>query len=86
MRAWGKVLAQANAEWKFAPPDGFDFFRPRGWSTTVRRPFFVEARRLGRESDVPHAWVLGTLSSVSGGSAEGWRTWSSTESWNQIPR
>ena len=65
MRAWGKVLAQANAEWKFAHPDGFDFFRPRGWSPTVRRPFFGEARRLGRESEVPHAWLLRALSSPS---------------------
>lgn len=50
MRAWGKVLASANAEWKFAPANGFDFFRPHGWSETVRRPFMLEARRLGRES------------------------------------
>ena len=66
MRAWGKVLAQANAEWKFARPDGFDFFRPRGWSPIVRRPFMVEARRLGRENEVPHAWLLRALSSLSG--------------------
>jgi methyltransferase (TIGR00027 family) len=66
MRAWGKVLAQANTEWKFAHPDGFDFFRPYGWSLTVRRPFIVEARRLGRESEVPHAWLLRALSSLSG--------------------
>jgi methyltransferase (TIGR00027 family) len=66
MQAWGKVLAQANAEWKFAPASGFDFFRPRGWSPTVTRPFMVEARRLGRESEVPHAWLLRALSSLSG--------------------
>jgi methyltransferase (TIGR00027 family) len=66
MRAWGKVLAQANAEWKFAPPNGFDFFRPRGWSPILRRPFFAEARRFGREREVPHAWLLRALSSFSG--------------------
>jgi methyltransferase (TIGR00027 family) len=66
MRAWGKVFAQANAEWKFAPPDGFDFFRSRGWSPTVSRPFMVEARRLGRESAVPRARLLRALSSLSG--------------------
>jgi len=66
MRAWGKVLARANAEWKFAHPDGFDFFRPYGWSPTVRRPFMVEARRFGRGSEVPHAWLLRALSSLSG--------------------
>lgn len=66
MRAWGSVLALANAEWKFARPDGFDFFRPRGWSPTVRRPFMMEAHRLGRESEVLHAWLLRALSSLSG--------------------
>ena len=65
MRAWGKVLAQANAEWKFARPDGFDFFRPRGWSPIEMRPFMLEARRLGREGEVPHAWLLRVLSSLS---------------------
>jgi O-methyltransferase involved in polyketide biosynthesis len=65
MRAWGRVLARANAEWKFAHPDGFDFFRPRGWSPIAKRPFLVEARRLGRESEVPHAWLLRALSSLS---------------------
>jgi methyltransferase (TIGR00027 family) len=66
MRAWGDVLAQANAEWKFAHPDGFDFFRPHGWSPTVTRPFFGEALRFGRESELPHAWLLRALSSLSG--------------------
>jgi hypothetical protein len=33
---------------------------------TVRRPFIVEARRLGRESEVPHAWLLRALSFLSG--------------------
>ena len=65
MRAWGKVLAQANAEWKFARPDGFDFFRQRGWSTAENRPFMTEARRLGRDNEVPLAWLLGVLSSLS---------------------
>jgi hypothetical protein len=66
MRAWGKVLAHANAEWKFAHPDGFDFFRARGWTPTLRRPFFGEARRLGRENEVPHARLLRALSFLSG--------------------
>ena len=66
MQAWGKVLAAANAEWKFAPANGFDFFRPRGWSPTARRPFFGEARRLGREREVPHGRLLRVLSSLSG--------------------
>jgi O-methyltransferase involved in polyketide biosynthesis len=66
MRAWGKVLASANAEWKFAPANGFDFFRPHGWSLTVRRPFFAEARRLGREGEMRFAWLVRALSSLSG--------------------
>jgi methyltransferase (TIGR00027 family) len=65
MRAWGRVLAQAHAEWRFAPASGFDFFRPHGWSPTVRRPFFVEARRLGREGEMRLAWLVRALSSLS---------------------
>jgi methyltransferase (TIGR00027 family) len=65
MRAWGKVLAQAHAEWKFAPLDGFDFFRRHGWSPTVKRPFFVEARRLRRDREMRFARVVHALSSVS---------------------
>jgi methyltransferase (TIGR00027 family) len=45
MRAWGSVLAQGHAEWKFASPNGFEFFRPHGWSPKVERSFFAEARR-----------------------------------------
>jgi methyltransferase (TIGR00027 family) len=65
MRAWGKVLAPAHAEWKFAPASGLDFFRPHGWSPAVTRPFFGEARRLGREREMRLAWLLRALSSLS---------------------
>jgi methyltransferase (TIGR00027 family) len=64
MRAWGPTLAKGNAEWKFAHPGGFDFYRPLGWTPVVTRPFFAEARRLGR--DVPYAWMVRLLSSMSG--------------------
>jgi methyltransferase (TIGR00027 family) len=64
MRAWGPLLAPAKAQWKFAHPGGFDFYRPLGWTPLATRPFFGEARRLGR--DVPHAWMVRLLSSVSG--------------------
>ena len=47
-------------------PNGFDFFRPHGWSPTVRRPFFAEARRLGREGEMRFAWLVRALSSLSG--------------------
>jgi methyltransferase (TIGR00027 family) len=66
MRAWGKVLAQGNAQWKFAPRDGFDFFRRYGWSLTSRHPFFAEARRLGRDSSLRFAWLVRALSALSG--------------------
>jgi O-methyltransferase involved in polyketide biosynthesis len=63
MRTWGTALAPANAEWKFAHPNGFDFYRPLGWSPVATRPFFAEARRLRRE--VRHAWIIRTLSALS---------------------
>jgi methyltransferase (TIGR00027 family) len=65
MRAWGKILAHAHAEWKFAPPNGFAFFRPYGWSEIVKRPFFAEARRLGRDREMRFAWLVRAVSSLS---------------------
>jgi methyltransferase (TIGR00027 family) len=64
MRAWGKILREAHAEWKFAPAIGLDFFRPHGWSPVVTRSCIVEARRLGRE-EMRHASLLRALSSLS---------------------
>ena len=64
MRAWGPVLAAAKAEWKFAHENGFDFYRPLGWSPIVSRSFFAEARRLGRD-EMRHAWLVRALSSIS---------------------
>jgi methyltransferase (TIGR00027 family) len=64
MDAWGHVLRPANAEWKFAHEDGLDFYRALGWSPVVARPFFEEARRLGRS--VQYDWVLRAMSFASG--------------------
>jgi methyltransferase (TIGR00027 family) len=64
MDAWGHVLRPANAEWKFANEDGLDYYRALGWSPVVARPFFEEARRLGRS--VKFDWILRALSSASG--------------------
>jgi methyltransferase (TIGR00027 family) len=64
MKAWGRVLAPANAEWKFAQANGLDYYRPLGWSPVAACSFFEEARRLGRF--VKHDWVLRLLSSASG--------------------
>jgi methyltransferase (TIGR00027 family) len=66
MRAWGKVLAQGHAEWKFAPANGFEFFRRHGWSLTVRRPFFAEARRLHRDTELRFGRLVRALSAFSG--------------------
>lgn len=65
MRAWGKVLAQGNAEWKFAPPNGFEFFHRHGWSLTAGHPFFAQARRLHRDTALRFAWLVRVLSSLS---------------------
>lgn len=48
-RGWGKTLAPAGAEMKFAPPSGLDFFRASGWEPRVTRSLTLEAERLGRE-------------------------------------
>jgi methyltransferase (TIGR00027 family) len=48
MGAWGHVLRRANAEWKFARADGFDFYAKLGWAPVEKRAFFDESRRLGR--------------------------------------
>jgi methyltransferase (TIGR00027 family) len=63
MKAWGHVLRRANAEWKFAPEGGFDFYCALGWSAVERRSFLEEARRLGRP--VRHDWILRFLCSAS---------------------
>jgi methyltransferase (TIGR00027 family) len=48
MGAWGHILRRANAEWKFARADGFDFYGKLGWAPVEKRAFFDESRRLGR--------------------------------------
>jgi methyltransferase (TIGR00027 family) len=63
MRAWGHILRRANAEWKFAPADGFDFYGELGWSPVDARSFFEEGRRLGRT--VRHERILRLLCSAS---------------------
>ncbi|MCL2451109.1 MAG: SAM-dependent methyltransferase [Polyangiaceae bacterium] len=69
MRARGKALA--NAQWKFAPPDGFDFFRRHGWSLAARRPFFAEACRLGRVKELRFNRFVRSLAACS----TRFRTW-----------
>jgi len=44
----GRQLASANASHRFAPPHGFEFFRPYGWQPVEVRSLWEEARRLDR--------------------------------------
>jgi methyltransferase (TIGR00027 family) len=64
MQAWGATLAEAHAEWKFAPSSGLDFFRPHGWSPVVVRSCVAEARRLGRY-EMRSAWLLRAFARLS---------------------
>lgn len=62
-RTWGKRAAAADAQFRFAPPEGTAFFETRGWTPRVRRYSLIEARRLDRE--IPHAalgrWIMRIL-------------------------
>jgi methyltransferase (TIGR00027 family) len=64
MKAWKPVLEPARAEWRFAPPEGFDFFAPHGWRVQSCRSCILEARRLQRE-EMRHAPLLRGLSRIS---------------------
>jgi methyltransferase (TIGR00027 family) len=63
MKAWGHVLRSANAELKFAPASGIEFYRQLGWSPVETRSFFEESRRLDRP--VRYASILNLLASAS---------------------
>jgi O-methyltransferase involved in polyketide biosynthesis len=47
-RSAGRQVAAADAPFKFAPPEGPDFYRPLGWTPLVVRSFLAEAKRLRR--------------------------------------
>ena len=49
-RKYGSAFARANAEMKFAPKDGADFFRPLGWEPYRHLLFYIEAERLNRDT------------------------------------
>jgi len=53
-RSWGKTLDQGNAPFRFAPPNGTEFFRQYGWREVSYRSAMEEARRLKRE--MPMIW------------------------------
>jgi methyltransferase (TIGR00027 family) len=57
-RSWGRKLAQANAPFRFAPPDGTAFFEPLGWREVTYRSSLEEAHRLKREMPMMWFWRL----------------------------
>lgn len=48
-RSWGNAADAGNATFKFAPPEGTDFYRPLGWREVEFRTAMDEAKRLDRE-------------------------------------
>jgi methyltransferase (TIGR00027 family) len=55
-RSWGKAVAAANAPFKFAPPNGTDFFRDFGWQERAYYSMMEEAERLDREMKMMWLW------------------------------
>jgi methyltransferase (TIGR00027 family) len=47
-RSTGKQLSEANAAFKFGPPEGANFFVPHGWEPTDIQGFLKTAAHLGR--------------------------------------
>jgi methyltransferase (TIGR00027 family) len=48
-KAWGPALARGNAEMKFAPARGLDFFVEQGWELGETRSLLEEAARFDRQ-------------------------------------
>ena len=55
-RSWGNALTKGNAPFKFAPPEGTDFFRKCGWREVEFRSGMQEAKRLHREMTMMPFW------------------------------
>jgi len=62
-KSWGRTLAKGNAPFRFAPPNGTEFFRPLGWREVTYRSALEEAHRIGRE--MPMMWFWRLLSRLS---------------------
>ena len=60
---WGRTLEQGNAPFRFAPPNGTEFFRQLGWRELSYRSALEEAHRIGRE--MPLMWLWRLLSRLS---------------------
>ena len=59
----GRTLEQGNAPFRFAPPNGTEFFRQLGWRELSYRSALEEAHRIGRE--MPLMWLWRLLSRLS---------------------
>ncbi len=55
-KMWGRAVEEGNAQFKFAPAEGTDFFRDSGWSEVEFRSAIVEAKRLKREMRGMRLW------------------------------
>ena len=55
-RSWGKNVVQANAQFKFAPAEGTEFFREFGWKEIEFRSSSEEGRRMNREMQGMGFW------------------------------
>jgi methyltransferase (TIGR00027 family) len=74
-RTWGKTLKDAGAPFLFAPQEGTEFFRSRGWREAQFRSTWEEARRLHRTMKGAWLWnLIGKLSSKK--AREGFRRFS----------
>ena len=56
-------MAQGNAPFRFAPPNGTEFFRQLGWREVSYRSALEEAHRIGRE--MPMMWLWRFLTRLS---------------------
>jgi len=56
MKSWGKAVASGNAPFRFAPPNGTNFFREFGWEERAYYSTMEEAERLDREMKMMWLW------------------------------
>jgi len=62
-KTYGRSLAGAGARMQFAPDEGTEFFRKRGWKEAEFRSTWEESHRLKRE--MPFAWVFRFLARIA---------------------
>ncbi len=55
-RSWGKAVAEGNAPFRFAPPEGTAFFERCGWKEREWRSTWDEAFRLNRTFPMARFW------------------------------